>query len=280
MEFNDDQAAWTTGAVSPDPEDVRMTPAAGGSASNARRDVVYFLAGPVLVTVAAAALFRFRPWPVPIASQAQIFQPLVAGSILFAGCLGVALSSRSGLRPAPDVRDVKAWTALLVPTLGAGAIFGAALLCLDALFHVTAGAAKALGATWVNVPLPASLAHYAAGAVLVECLYRLIPIPILGWLIGSLLLKNRGGHVVFWSLAILTCLLEPASQLALARPGVVGAVLGLVIFTFAANLLEAIEFRRLGWPAPILFRLAFYAVWHCFGPYLLSPASVLYPGPH
>lgn len=257
-----------------------MTAAAEEAPSDARRDVVYFLAGPALLTIVAAALFRFRPWAVPIASQAAIFQPFVVGSILLLGCLGVGLSSRGGLRSAPDVRNVKAWRTLLVPTLGAGAIFGAALLGLDASFQVTAGAAKALGATWVNVALPASLAHYGAGAVLVECLYRLIPIPILGWLIGNLMLKNRGGAAVFWSLAIITCLLEPASQLALAKPGTIGAVLGLVVLTFAANLFEAIEFRRHGWPAPILFRLAFYAIWHCFGPYLFSPVSVLYPGPH
>lgn len=53
-----------------------------------------------------------------------------------------------------------------------------------------------------------------------------------------------------------------------------------MMLTFAANLFEAYELRRHGWPAPILFRLAFYAGWHCFGPYALSPTSVLYPGVH
>ena len=193
--------------------------------SNARRDIAYFLAGPGLITFAAAAAFQLWPWPVPIASQAQIFQPVPVALILVLGCVGAGLSSRTGLASAPDICDCKTWAPLLLATLGAGVVFGAALLGVDALFHVTAGAAKALGASWVNVALPASLPHYAAGAVLVECLYRLIPIPILGWLIGSLLLKNRGGAVVFWVLAVLTSLLEPASQFALMRPGALAAAI-------------------------------------------------------
>jgi hypothetical protein len=254
--------------------------AAEGRRPDPRRDVLYFLAGPALIAAGAAAAFHVWPWPVPIASQAQVFQPLVVASILLAGLAGVAVSSRAGLPSAPALRDGKAWGRIVLASVGGGVLFGAALLGLDALFGVTAGAAKALGATWVNVPLPASLAHYAAGGVLVECLYRLAPIPILGWLIGTALLKKRAQTTVFWSLAIVTSMLEPAAQLALVRPGAIGAVTGMVILTFAANLFEALEFRRFGWPAPILFRLAFYAVWHCFGPYLSAPSSVLYPGPH
>jgi hypothetical protein len=249
-------------------------------ASDPRRDILYFLAGPALVAAAAAAAFHFWPWPVPIAAQAQVFQPLVVAVILMAGCAGVGASSRFGLPSAPSLADGAAWGRVAVATAGSGALFGAALLGLDALFGLTAGAAKAMGVSWVNVALPASLAHYAAGGVLVECLYRLAPIPLLGWLIGTGLLKGRANVAVFWSLALVTSLIEPASQLALVRPGAMAAVAGMVVLTSAANLFEAIEFRRFGWPAPILFRLALYAVWHCFGPYLSSPSSALYPGPH
>jgi hypothetical protein len=85
---------------------------------------------------------------------------------------------------------------------------------------------------------------------------------------------------VFWTLALLSSLVEPASQLSLARPGAAAALTMLLVVTFAANLFEAIEFRRYGWAAPILFRRAFYAVWHCFGPYFVSTHSLLYPGSH
>ena len=233
-----------------------------------------------MITAAAVVAFRLWPWPVPIPSQAQVLQPAAALVILLLGTIGVTLSSRVGLPSAPDIRHARRWGELLVTTVGAGLIFGAALFGLDAAAHLTEGALNALAVRWVNVPLPASIPHYAAAAVLVECLYRLFPIPVLGWLIGRVLLKGRGMGGVFWVLAVLTSLLEPASQFALARPGALAAIAGLITLTFAANLFEAYELRRHGWPAPILFRLAFYAVWHCFGPYALSPASVLYPGPH
>ncbi len=94
------------------------------------------------------------------------------------------------------------------------------------------------------------------------------------------ILFTSGGAGILFGAALLTSLIEPASQLALARPGMAAALTGLFILTFAANLFEAQEFRRHGWLAPILFGLAFYSVWHCFGPYLMSEQSILYPGPN
>jgi hypothetical protein len=100
------------------------------------------------------------------------------------------------------------------------------------------------------------------------------------WLVGRVMLKGRAAGPLFWTLALLTSLIEPASNLALAQPGAAAALGMLLVVAFAANLFEAVEFRRYGWPAPILFRLAFYGVWHCAGPYLVSPHSLLYPGVH
>ena len=246
----------------------------------ARRNALYFVAGPALITLAAVAAFYFQPWPVPIPSQAQLLQPAPVAVILLLGMIGVALSERAGFPSVPDLRDTGAWRRLLFVSGGAGIAFGSVLLALDTATGLTAGAAQALGVSWINVPLPQSLAHYAAAGVLLECIYRIIPITLFAWLIGRVILRGRWTAPVFWSLALLTSLIEPASQLALARPGAAVALTGLFVLTFAANMFEAREFRRLGWPAPILFRLAFYGVWHCFGPYLLSEQSILYPGPH
>ncbi len=248
--------------------------------SPARRDALYFVLGPALVTLAATAAFDLHPWPVPIPSQAQLLQPVAVAVILLLGLIGVALSSHAGLPSAPGPGEAGRWRKLLGVAVGSGLAFGGALFALDAATGLTVGAAKAFGVSWINVPLPQSLAHYAAAAILLECVYRIIPITLLGWLIGRVLLKGRGERQVFWSLAVLTSLIEPASQLGLARPGAAAALATLLVITFAANLFEAAELRRYGWPAPILFRLAFYAVWHCFGPYLVSAQSILYPGPH
>lgn len=251
---------------------------AAGSA--ARRDALYFGLGPGLVTLAAMAAYSLRPWAVPVPSQAQLLQPAPVVVILLLGLVGAWLSNRAGLPSAPSLSAARPWRGLLGEALGSGVVFGVALFALDAATGLTVGAARALGATWVNVPLPQSLAHYAAAAILLECVYRIIPIGMLGWLVGRVVLRGRADRTVFWSLAVLTSLIEPASQLGLARPGAMPALATLVAITFAANLFEAFELRRHGWPAAILFRLGFYGVWHCFGPYLVSPQSLLYPGPH
>lgn len=250
------------------------------ASSPARRDALYFVVGPSLITLAAAAAFWIRPWAVPIPSQAQVLQPAPVVGVLLLGVLGAWFSSRAGLPSAPSIRDTAQWRRLLLVAVGSGLVFGVFLFWLDAATGLTVAASKALGVSWINVPLPQSLAHYGAAAVLLECVYRIIPITLLGWLIGRVLLKGRADGAVFWVLAVLTSLLEPASALGLARPGAAASLALLMAVVFAANLFEAVELRRHGWPAPILFRMAFYGVWHCFGPYVVSPHSMLYPGPH
>ena len=248
--------------------------------SPARRDARYFVVGPLLITLAVAAAFKIHPWAVSIPSQAQVMQPAPVAAILLLGLLGAWFSSRAGLPSAPDIRDTAQWRRLLTIAVGSGLIFGVFLFWLDAATGLTAGASKALGVSWINVPLPQSLAHYGAAAVLLECAYRIIPITLLAWLIGRVILKGRADGPVFWVLAALTSLIEPASALGLARPDAAPALALLMVVMFAANFFEAIELRRYGWPAPILFRMAFYGVWHCFGPYFISAQSMLYPGPH
>jgi hypothetical protein len=249
------------------------------SYSDWRRDAVYFVAGPAVFTGLAVMLFAIRPWPVPIPSQGALLQPAPAIVLLAAGLVGVVLSSRAGFPSAPPLADRGAWVRILLFTALGGVAFGVGLLGVDAATNFTSEAVKVLGVTWVNVPLPWSLAHYGAAAVLLECAYRLFPIPLFAWLLG-LLLKGRGSAVVFVVLAVLTSSIEPASILALARPGALAPLAALMGIAFVANIFEAVEMKRHGWPAPILFRLSFYGVWHCFGPYLLASSSVLFPGPH
>jgi hypothetical protein len=252
----------------------------GSNGSARRRDIIYFATGPVTLALITCGLFAFRPWAVPHESQSDVLRPVAVLVLLAMGLLGVALSSNAGYPSVPPLRDAAAWRGLLVPCVGGGIAFGAALLWVDAASQFSSGALAALGVTWVNVPLPASLLHYGAAAVLLECAYRIAPLAILGWLIGTVLLRGRGRPALFWVLAILTSCIEPASLLGLSRPGADGSLLALMVLAFAANVFEAVEMRRHGWAAPVLFRLAFYAVWHVFGPYLFAPSSVLYPGPH
>jgi hypothetical protein len=244
------------------------------------RNGLYFVLGPGLVTLATAIAFQLAPWAVPIPSQGQLLQPVPVCVTLLLGLAGVLLSRAAGLPAVPRLNDASKWRQLLRSSIGFGLAFGVALFGLDFATGLTQGAARAFGVSWINVALPESLAHYAAAAILLECVYRIFPITLFGWLIGKVLLRGKRDGLVFWTLALLTSLIEPAGQLGLVKPGAEAGFLMLLAVTSAANFFEAIELRRFGWPAPILFRLAFYGVWHCFGPYLFPVHSILYPGPH
>lgn len=241
------------------------------------RDPLYFLLGPGLFTIAVALVFALDPWPVPVAAQGAMLGLGPAVIIVALAWVGVSLAPRAGISSPPALRDRSAWLRILLHTIAPGAAIGAVLLFLDLQWGFTSAALRSLGVSWVHVPLPHSLLHYGAGGVLVEALYRLIPLPILTWLISGVILRGRAREAVFWTLAALTSLLEPLGLLSAGLNVQLGVIVAAV---YAANLLEAYHFKRFGWAAPLLFRAALYLVWHCFGPYLLPPESMLYPGQH
>ena len=59
--------------------------------STARRDALYFILGPSLITLAAVAAFKIHPWPVPIPSQGQLLQPAPVIVVLLLGLVGTIL---------------------------------------------------------------------------------------------------------------------------------------------------------------------------------------------
>jgi hypothetical protein len=137
---------------------------------------------------------------------------------------------------------------------------------LDAGMGLSRVAAQAIGQHSINVPFPASLAHYAFGAVIEECMAHLIPIPILCWLVGVLALRDRHRLIVFWVVASLASLLEPAGQampLAAHTP-----TLALIVAAteYAGNLVLAGLFLRFGWAALIVARLVQELTWHVAWP--------------
>jgi hypothetical protein len=257
-----------------------------------RRDLVLFLAGPALLTAAAATLYQIAPWPVPISAQAAILQwPLVA-PLLAAGLVGVALASRIGCPPAAPLSDGRRWATLIGVSFAVGAALGAEGLAqslwppIAHQFDILARqSGNANVSTWVNVGLPWSIPHYLAASVLLECLYRLAPIPILTWLVSNVILRGRGQAQTYWTVAVLAAAQEPLLWgLGMVHTALAPTTATFVALssgeTFAINLLEAYGLRRFGWPAAIVFRLGYYAAARVFLPYLLSPHSVNYPGPH
>jgi hypothetical protein len=193
--------------------------------------------------------------------RAQLFAwPVIVGFGL-AGLVGVWLSDRTGFPSAWDPR-VSDRQRLLYP-IAMGLLIGVLMAALDTLTHGTRIFAEIYGLERFNAPFPGSPLFYTGGAILVEVIYRLVPIPLLLWLISILALRGRAQTQVFWVLAVLTSLFEPVTQLldAIER-GLLPLALAQGVPGFALNLSQAVFFRRYGFLAAILARVGMYLVWH------------------
>ena len=57
------------------------------------------------------------------------------------------------------------------------------------------------------------LLAFSAASIVVEVIYRLFPIPLVMFPVSNLLLKRRLEEPIYWTLAILTSLLEPLERI-------------------------------------------------------------------
>ena len=170
---------------------------------------------------------------------------------------------RTGFPAAWDART-PASRRLLLPTL-VGITFG--LLAIG--MELYTGTLKNLEATTgpVTVDFPASLLTYSAGAITMEMLFLLLPLPPLLWLISVIILRGRGQTPTFWVLAVISAAAEPLLQgttVVMAAAGTIGPLaIGLyAVHGFAFNFTAVALFRRYGLLAPILVRLGHYMIWH------------------
>ncbi len=230
-------------------------------------NAVIFLLGPAALTLAIAHYVSLDPPQFAHPSQAAALEIRALAPILAAGAFGIFLSVAAGMTANPLV--LRRLGALLFASVLSGALFGAAVLAADHYSGFSRLVAETLGISSIHIAFPASAYVYAAGGVAVECLYRLVPVSVLYFIVARLLLRGRGEAAAFWILAFLSSLIEPLSQapLAGAGPNLVWAVFGLA---FVFNFLEAGLWRRYGWLAPIVARLVFYAVWHVIAGPLLT----------
>jgi len=134
---------------------------------------------------------------------------------------------------------------------------------LDIVYGWTGLYARVVGDRF-SVPWPGSPLFYTAGAIEVEVLYRLLSVPLVLWLISNVLLRGPWQAPVFWILAVLTSLIEPADQdLRVLDKGASLAQVGSALSPdLLLNLAQVVIFRTYGFPAAILTRVAFYLVWH------------------
>src|SRR2546430_2389105 len=86
--------------------------------------------------------------------------------------------------------------------------------------------------------------YYVGAALLSEVFLRLLPIPLLLWLISRLILRGRAESQVFWVLAVLTSCVEPYLQDLLdVRPETLFLAITAFVPDYALNMGEAVFFR-------------------------------------
>lgn len=220
------------------------------------------------MAVAIAVAFAARPWSVPYAPQVQEFGPGPLATSLVVGALGVWLSSRTGPPSAPALTDARRWTWLVLACTGLALVFLAASAVVDIALGQQRFLAQRIGQPSMNVPFPASIAHYLYGSIVQESLFRIGPIPILSWTIGKLAFRDGAKAQVFWVVAIALSLLEPVVQSAMvfqARPDIALIAGGVGV---AGNIAWVALYRRFGWPVLLIVRIVMELGWHVVWPAL------------
>src|SRR5262245_19439844 len=210
--------------------------------------------------VLVKVIITFFPAAFRSVAQAAAFAWPALVVVAIAGLIGIWFSHRTGFPDAWDKRITNRQRFLIPVLLGLG--LSLAFVVIDLLTHYDTTLALQHGQAHSNIDFPASVLIYPGGAVIVEVFYRLFLVPLLLWLVSNIALRGRWQAQVFWVLALLTSLIEPLSQdMDLFQFGV-GLMAAVFLLDFAHNLTQAALFRKYGFLAAIVVRVALYAVWH------------------
>jgi hypothetical protein len=222
-----------------------------------------------LALVAIKILLEFALTDVPLRGQAAAFTwPLVL-SIIAIGFLGLLADRASGF---PDSlsdrrRDRRGiWIAVIT-----GAVYGL-ITILMFVWHPVHSPLN-LGAGWDHVRLPWSIPFYTFGAIFLEYLLRLGGLCLTFWLISVVVLRGHLRLTVFWILNLVISLYEIWPYLiADIHAGHWGRVASSAFEPlYLSNVFEGWLLLRYGWFTPIVFRMAFYCVWHLLFGGLAAP---------
>jgi hypothetical protein len=192
-----------------------------------------------------------------------------------AGLVGILFAHKTGFPAAWDAR-IPLKSRFLLPTL-----LGIGLGILSSAVDAITGASKILEGVLgqpFNVAFPHSLLTSTSQAAQFEVTFlRLLGIPLLLWLISSVMLKGRAQERVFWVLAAITSAIEPfviqGIPLLILSGGLItpAAFAGYAVVSYALNFGQATFFRKYGLLAAVLLRVVYYLVWHViYGNFLIS----------
>jgi hypothetical protein len=219
-----------------------------------QRSTVAFLATS-LVLVAVKLLFDLYPRDFPGRDQAAAFTWQVIGFVWLLGVAGLFAERAIGF---PDAfADLARERRGMLVALLTGLAYGLITVGQDRLTGGGAG-------EWAHLPWPWSIPFYTFGAIFLEFLLRLGALCLLVWLIHVVILRRRWLMPVFWTVNAVVAFYEimPATMADIAAGHWIAVALTPLWPLYWTNLFEGWLLLRFGWFAPIVFRLAFYLVWH------------------
>lgn len=221
--------------------------------------VAYLALVAFLVTVVFPVQFVDR-------SQSGFFETQAVIALGVMGLIGVFLSMRTGFPNAWDSR-ISNTQRFAIP-IATGLLLGSLFLATDLITDMSRLQEEHLNIQSTDVAFPGSLFVYSAAAIFVEVVYRLLTIPLLLGLISIFVRSDGAREKVFWVLAILTSLIEPLTNTAASQYLTPLALTFVLVQAFASNFLQAVFFRKYGFLAAILLRIAFYIPFHVIGSFL------------
>lgn len=221
--------------------------------------VAYLGLASFLVTVVFPVQFVDR-------SQSGFFEAQAVIAIGVMGLIGVWLSMRTGFPNAWDAR-ISNGQRLVIPII-AGLLLGLLFLATDLVTNMSRLQQEHLNIQSTDVAFPASVFVYSAAAIYVEVVYRLLIIPLLLGIFSIVVRRQGAREKIFWALAILTSLIEPLTNTAASQYLAPLALAFVLVQSFGANFLQAVFFRKYGFLAAILLRVAFYIPYHVIGSFL------------
>lgn len=221
--------------------------------------VAYLALVAFLVTVVFPVQFVDR-------SQSGFFETQAVIALGVMGLIGVFLSMRTGFPNAWDSR-ISNTQRFAIP-IATGLLLGSLFLATDLITDMSRLQEEHLNIQSTDVAFPGSLFVYSAAAIFVEVVYRLLTIPLLLGLISIFVRRDGTREKVFWVLAILTSLIEPLTNTAASQYLTPLALTFVLVQAFASNFLQAVFFRKYGFLAAILIRIAFYIPFHVIGSFL------------
>jgi hypothetical protein len=230
----------------------------GRTSSLLSKPVLIFL-GLIAYLIAVKLVITFVPAVFRSTTQAAVFEWKFLALWTILGWTGVVLSQKTGF-PEPWNGGISNIHRILLPFL-IGITLGILAIGTDWITGWTHFVANKMHMRTIHIDFPASLLIYPGGAIIVNIVYRIFPVPFLLWIISNLILKGRSRNKVFWILATLLSFVEPLGDIGLKELGY-GTMSAVFIQDYALNIIEMWLFRTLGFLAPIFMRIFFYLLWH------------------